>query len=123
MRNALIQKIESRFLRTDLPQLTPGQTVRVHSKIKEGEKERVQVFEGVVIAKKNAGARSVFIVRKISYGVGVERIFPFHSPRIEKVEILSTSTPRRAKLFYLRGLEGKAARLREDDRVDAPAKA
>lgn len=124
MRNAMIEKIESRFLRNDRPELKPGQTVRVHTKIKEGDKERIQIFEGVIIAKKNAGVRSNFIVRKVSYGIGVERIFPTHSPRVEKVEILSTSTPRRAKLFYLRNLEGKAARLREDDRLDtADAKA
>lgn len=118
MRNAMIEKIESRFLRNDRPELKPGQTVRVHTKIKEGDKERIQIFEGVIIAKKNAGARSNFIVRKVSYGIGVERIFPTHSPRVDKVEVLSTSTPRRAKLFYLRKLEGKAARLREDDRLD-----
>jgi large subunit ribosomal protein L19 len=108
----LIQKIESRQLRSDLPDFRPGDTVRVHVKIKEGDKERVQVFEGVVVARGGAGLRETFTVRKISYGVGVERIFPVHSPRLAKIEVAIQGKVRRAKLYYLRGLEGKAARIR-----------
>ena len=108
-----IAKIESEQLKPDLPNLRPGETVRVHVKVVEGEKERTQVFEGVGMA--GTGARANFTVRKISYGVGVERIFPIHSPRIEKVEIMSHGKVRRAKLYYLRDLSGKAARLTEQE--------
>ncbi len=93
----------------------PGDTLRVHVKISEGDKERIQVFEGVVIAQRHGGARESFTVRKISYGVGVERVFPLHSPSIDKIEIVSSGKVRRAKLYYLRDLQGKAARLKARD--------
>jgi large subunit ribosomal protein L19 len=115
MRNQFIEKVESRMFRKDLPGFTPGDTVRVHTKIKEGDKERIQIFEGVVIRKRAAGLRSSFTVRKVSYGVGVERIFPTHSPRIDHVEVVSGGATRRARLFFLRGLQGKAARLKEQE--------
>jgi len=107
-----LEIVEREQLRTDLPDFRVGDTVRVHVKIVEGEKERIQPFEGVVIRKKGGGIRGDFTVRKISYGVGVERIFPSHSPRIDRIDILSRGKVRRAKLFYLRGLKGKAARIR-----------
>jgi large subunit ribosomal protein L19 len=108
----LLQKIEKRQLRSDIPGFRPGDTVRVHVKIKEGEKERVQVFEGTVCGRSGAGLRETFTVRKISYGVGVERVFPVHSPRLAKIEVAVQGHVRRAKLYYLRGLEGKAARIK-----------
>jgi len=112
----LLQAIEARQLRkTPLPDFRVGDTVRVHVLIKEGEKERAQVFEGVVIKKHHAGARASFTVRKVSYGVGVERIFPLHTPRIEKLEVVSRGRVRRARLYYLRDRAGKAARIREQD--------
>jgi len=104
--------IEREQLRTDLTPFKVGDTVRVHVKIIEGEKERIQPFEGVVIRKRAGGIRSTFTVRKISYGIGVERIFAMHSPRIDRIDVISRGTVRRAKLFYLRGLKGKAARIR-----------
>ena len=94
-----------------------GDNVRVHVKIVEGDKERIQVFEGVVIALHRGGARATFTVRKVSYGVGVERIFPMHSPNVDKVEVMSSGKVRRARLFYLRELAGKAARLKEREQV------
>ena len=109
--NSIIQKVEDRGLRSDLPEFRVGDSVRVHVKVREGEKERVQAFEGVVIKINRGSNRAAFTVRKISYGVGVERIFPLHSPRIDKLQVLSRSKVRRAKLYYLRGLSGKAARL------------
>lgn len=109
--NSVIQKVEDRGLRSDLPEFRVGDSVRVHVKVREGEKERVQAFEGVVIKINRGGNRAAFTVRKISYGVGVERIFPLHSPRIDKLQVLSRSKVRRARLYYLRGLSGKAARL------------
>jgi large subunit ribosomal protein L19 len=109
--NSVIKKVEDRGLRSDLPEFRVGDSVRVHVKVREGEKERVQAFEGVVIKINRGGNRAAFTVRKISYGVGVERIFPLHSPRIDKLQVLSKSKVRRAKLYYLRGLSGKAARL------------
>ncbi len=114
-----MELVEREQLRTDLPDFRVGDTVRVHVKIIEGEKERVQPFEGVVIRKKRGGIRSTFAVRKISYGVGVERIFPTHSPRIERVDVLSRGKVRRAKLFYLRSLKGKAARIRGEKKQEA----
>ncbi len=114
-----LEAVEREQLRTDLPDFRVGDTVRVHVKIIEGEKERVQPFEGVVIRKKKGGIRSTFTVRKISYGVGVERIFPTHSPRIERIDILSRGTVRRAKLFYLRRLKGKAARIRGEKKQES----
>ena len=109
--NSVIQKIEDRALRTDLPPFRVGDTVRLQVKVVEGEKERIQPFEGLVIKINRGGNRANFTVRKISYGIGVERIFPFHSPRIEKIQVLSRGKVRRAKLYYLRKLSGKAARI------------
>ncbi|MFQ5851524.1 MAG: 50S ribosomal protein L19 [Candidatus Binatia bacterium] len=100
----------------DVPFLRPGQTVRVHVKVVEGEKERTQVFEGVIIRISGKGSRRTFTARKISYGIGVERIFPLYSPRIEKIQVVSSGRVRRAKLYYLRELSGKRARLYEDER-------
>jgi len=108
----LMEVVEREQLRTDLPDFRVGDTIRVHVKIVEGEKERIQPFEGVVIRKKKGGIRSSFTVRKISYGVGVERIFPAHSPRVDRIDVINRGKVRRAKLFYLRGLKGKAARIR-----------
>jgi large subunit ribosomal protein L19 len=108
----LMELVEREQLRTDLLDFRVGDTVKVYVKIVEGEKERIQPFEGVVIRKKRGGIRSTFTVRKISYGIGVERIFPMHSPRIDRVDVISRGNVRRAKLFYLRGLKGKAARIR-----------
>jgi large subunit ribosomal protein L19 len=109
-----IAEIESRFVRKDVPQFRAGDTVRVHTKIKEGDKERIQVFEGVVIRHRRGQARAMFTVRKVSYGVGVERMFPVHSPRIDKIEVMGHGEVRRARLYYLRGLQGKAARLHQE---------
>ena len=114
----IVDEIEKTMMRSDLPDFRPGDTVAVHYKIKEGERERIQVFEGVVIAKKNGGARETFIVRKISYGVGVERIFPLHSPLIDKIEVKRQGKVRRAKLYYLRGLSKKASRIKERSRLE-----
>ncbi len=105
--------VENKYLKKDIPQFKPGDTVRVHVKVKEGNKERIQVFEGVVIARSGGGVRETFTVRKISYGVGVERIFPIHSPSVEKIEVVRRGRVRRAKLYYLRERTGKAARIRE----------
>jgi large subunit ribosomal protein L19 len=110
-----IADIEAKYQRNDVPDLRAGDSVRVHTKIKEGEKERIQVFEGVVIARRRGGVRASFTVRKVSYGVGVERIFPTHSPRIDKVEVMGHGEVRRSRLFYLRDLQGKAARLTQDE--------
>ena len=123
-----IADVEAKYLRKDLPDFRSGDTVRVHTKIKEGDKERVQVFEGVVIASHRGNARAMFTVRKVSYGVGVERIFPVHSPRIDKIEVTSRGDVRRARLFYLRELQGKAARVQQEEGAAAapqpePAKA
>jgi large subunit ribosomal protein L19 len=107
----IVGQLESQQSKKELPDLRPGETVRVHVKVVEGEKERTQIFEGIVIGLSGAGNRATFTVRKISYGVGVERIFPLHSPRIDKVEIVSRGKVRRAKLYYLRQRSGKAARL------------
>ena len=109
----IIETLENEQLRKDIPEFRPGDTVRVHVKVVEGKTERVQVFEGIVIARKNAGVRETFTVRRISYGVGVERTFLVHSPRLEKIEVKRRVIVRRAKLFYLRGLSGKAARIKE----------
>lgn len=109
----LIQEITKEQLRTDLPAFRPGDTVRVHVKVTEGNRERIQVFEGVVIKRRGGGISETFTVRKISYGVGVERTFPLHSPKIAKLEIVRRGKVRRAKLYYLRNLRGKAARIKE----------
>lgn len=113
MQNAKIAEIENEQLRSNLPDFRVGDTVRVHYKIVEGDKDRVQVFQGVVLKRHRAGARSTFTVRKVSFNVGVERVFLSHSPRIEKVEVVSRGVVRRARLFYLRDLQGKAARVRD----------
>ena len=99
----------------------PGDTVKVHTKVVEGDSERIQIFDGVVIARRGSGASETFTVRKISYGVGVERVFPVHSPRIDKIEVVKSGKGRRAKLFYLRELKGKAARLQEVKRKEEAA--
>ncbi len=109
----ILHKVTAEQLRTDLPEFHPGDTVTVHVRVIEGEKERVQIFEGVVIKFRGGGINKTFTVRKISHGVGVERIFPIHSPRIAKVEVLKKGKVRRAKLYYLRSLRGKAARIKE----------
>ncbi|ADO71852.1 50S ribosomal protein L19 [Stigmatella aurantiaca] len=111
MRRSAIEHVESKFLRKDVAVFRTGDSVRVHWKVKEGEKERVQAFEGVVIRKKKGNNRSSFTVRKVSFGVGVERIFPLHSPRYERIEVLSRGNVNRNRLFYLRALKGKASRV------------
>jgi len=112
MSSPIIQRLVAKAARTDLPKFVPGDTVRVHVKIKEGDKERLQAFEGVVIAR-SGGISPSFTVRKMSFGQGVERIFPMNSKVIDKIEVLRSARVRRAKLYYLRGLRGKSARLRE----------
>jgi large subunit ribosomal protein L19 len=119
----LLKEIEGSYRRTDLPDLRSGDSVRVHTLIKEGDKERVQVFEGVVIGQHRGGSRASFTVRKVSYGVGVERIFPLHTSRIEKIEVVSRGEVRRARLNYLRELEGKAARIKGEKSSDDAAPA
>ena len=109
----IISVLEQEQLRKDIPAFRPGDTVKVHVKVVEGNRERVQVFEGIVIGRQNGGVRETFTVRRISYGVGVERTFPGHSPRLAKIEVSRRGIVRRAKLHYLRGLTGKAARIRE----------
>jgi large subunit ribosomal protein L19 len=108
-----LDQIESAYLRDDLPNFSPGDTVRVHVRVLEGGRERTQLYEGVVIARKGGGIRETFTVRKISYGVGVERIFPVHAPIIQQIEILRRGHVRRAKLYYLRDRLGKASRIKE----------
>ena len=108
----LIKEIETSFSRTDIPDFRSGDSVRVHTLIKEGDKERVQIFEGVVIGQHRGGSRASFTVRKISYGVGVERIFPVHTSRIERIEVVQKGHVRRARLNYLRALQGRAARIK-----------
>jgi large subunit ribosomal protein L19 len=120
MTNLIIEKLLAKSRRTDLPDFAPGDTIRVHVKIKEGDKERLQAFEGVVIAR-TRGPQASFTVRKISFGQGVERIFPLHSRVIDKVELMRSSKVRRAKLYYLRGLRGKAARLKDVEKERATA--
>jgi large subunit ribosomal protein L19 len=109
----VLEMLEKEQLRTDVSDFRPGDTVRVHARIKEGEKERIQVFQGVVIRKRKGTTGASFTVRKISYGIGVERIFPLHSPSIEKIEVMTRGKVRRARLYYLRKLRGKAARIKE----------
>ena len=120
MTNLIIEKLLAKSKRTDLPDFVPGDTIRVHVKIKEGDKERLQAFEGVVIAR-TRGPQASFTVRKISFGQGVERIFPLNSGVIDKVELMRSSKVRRAKLYYLRGLRGKAARLKDIEKERATA--
>jgi len=109
----IIQELESEFIKQDVPQFGPGDTVTVHVKVVEGERERLQAFEGVVIARRNRGINSSFTVRKVSYGEGVERVFPLHSPNVARIEVKRRGVVRRAKLYFLRELTGKAARIRE----------
>ncbi len=108
-----IEQLGREMMRDDLPDFASGDTVKVHVKIKEGEKERIQVFQGVVVSKKKGSADATFTVRKVSYGIGVERIFPLHSPVINKIEIVAHGKVRRSKIYYLRKLRGKAARIKE----------
>jgi large subunit ribosomal protein L19 len=109
----LIASVESKHLKANLPDFRPGDTVRVYNKIKEGDKERIQVFQGVVIQKKGSGIGSNFTVRKTSLGIGVEKVVPLHSPSLTRIEVLKKGKVRRAKLYYLRGLRGRAARIEE----------
>jgi len=115
----IIDTIEREQMREDLPDFGPGDTVRVHVRVVEGSRERVQVFEGVVIARNGSGASETFNVRKLSAGIGVERLFPLHSPKIDKIEVIRFGDIRRAKLYYLRGRVGKRARIRERKRERA----
>lgn len=108
-----IEQLQKEMMRLDLPDFVSGDTVKVHVKIKEGEKERIQIFQGVVISRHNGATNASFTVRKVSYGVGVERIFPLHSPIIDSIEVISKGRVRRAKIYYLRKLRGKAARIKE----------
>ena len=112
----IIRSIERQQLRTDLPEFRVGDTIRVFVKVVEGSRERLQAFEGVVIAKRNGSSRETFTVRRVSYGIGVERTFPLHSPRVDSIKIIRRGHVRRAKLYYLRGLQGKAAKIKEADR-------
>ena len=116
-----IRLVEAGQLKKDRQGFVPGDTVRVHVRVVEGEKERTQIFEGIVIRKRGEGGRASFTVRRISYGVGVERTFPLHSPRIEKVDVVRHGKVRRSKLYYLRSLAGKAARLKEKRAVAVPS--
>jgi len=110
----VMETIEREQLKGEVPDFKPGDTVRVHVKVIEGEKERVQVFEGVVLRKSRGANRATFTVRKMSYGIGVERTFPVHSPRVDKIDVVTRGQVRRAKLYYLRKLSGKAARIEEE---------
>ena len=119
-----LQQVELGYLRSDIPEFRAGDTVRVHVKVREGEKERIQLFQGAVLARRGGGTRASFTVRKMSGSVAVERIFPLHSPSIAKIEVTRRGKVRRAKLFYLRGLRGKAARIEErrEDRPSSPSR-
>ena len=108
-----LKLISNSSLKSEAPELSIGDTVKVHVKIKEGDKYRIQIFEGTIIAKKHGGINETFTVRRVSYGVGVERTFPVHSPRLDKIEVVRKGIVRRAKLYYLRNLTGKAARIKE----------
>jgi large subunit ribosomal protein L19 len=113
----LIREVTQEYLKTDIPDFRPGDNLKVHVRLKEGEKERIQVFEGLVIARKHGGVSETFTVRKISSGIGVERTFPLNSPSVAKVEVTRRGRVRRAKLYYIRGLRGKAARIRERSQI------
>ena len=113
----LIREVTQEYLKTDIPDIRPGDNLKDHVRLKEGDKERIQIFEGLVIARKHGGVSETFTVRKISSGVGVERTFPLHSPSIAMVEVVRRGRVRRAKLYYIRGLRGKAARIRERSQV------
>ena len=114
--NEIIRAIEMEQLRTDIPKFSVGDTVRVQVKVVEGSRERLQAFEGTVIARRNGSCRETFTVRRVSYGIGVERTFPLHSPRVDHIEIIRRGKVRRAKLYYLRGLQGKAAKIKDVSR-------
>jgi large subunit ribosomal protein L19 len=116
-----ISDIEAKYVKKDVPDFRSGDTVRVHTKIKEGDKERIQIFEGVVIRHRRGQARAMFTVRKVSYGVGVERMFPVHSPRIDRIEVVGHGQVRRSRLYYLRALQGKAARLHQEESGESTA--
>jgi large subunit ribosomal protein L19 len=116
MNQNLLKEITAEQIRKDIPQFKAGDTVRVHVKVKEGNRERIQVFEGVVIKRRGGGISETYTVRKVSYGVGVERTFPLHSPKVDKIEVVRRGRVRRAKLYYLRNLTGKAARIKEEIR-------
>jgi large subunit ribosomal protein L19 len=113
----MMDEVTQEYLKSDIPDFRPGDTVKVHVRLKEGEKERIQVFEGLVIARKHGGISETFTVRKISGGIGVERIFPIHAPSIAKIEVGRRGRVRRAKLYYIRQLRGKAARIKERSRT------
>jgi large subunit ribosomal protein L19 len=114
----ILSNIEAPYLKTGIPKFRPGDTVKIHVKVVEGESERIQAYEGVVISRRGSGLKETFMVRKISFGIGVERTFPMHSPRIAKIEVIKSGRARRAKLFYLRKLSGKAARLEEKEAIE-----
>lgn len=114
-----LHSVEKEYLRSDIPEFRSGDTLRVHVKVSEGDKERIQIFQGVVISRRGAGANESFTVRKMSGGIGVERVFPLHSPILDRVDVVRRGRVRRAKLYYLRGLRGKAARI-EERREDRP---
>ena len=120
--DALIKSVQEKYLRKDIPDFRPGDTVRVYQKVKEGDKERIQVFEGVVIRKRGGGTDATFTVRKVSYGIGIERTYPLHSPVIEKIEVVRFGKVRRARLYYLRERLGKDARIKEDLKRQKKAK-
>ena len=109
----IIETLENEQMRADIPDFKPGDTIRVHARIKEGEKERIQVFQGFVLRKRKGKTGATFTVRKVSYGIGVERVFPLHSPNIDKVELVSRGRVRRGRIYYMRKLRGKAARIKE----------
>ncbi|MBQ6059865.1 50S ribosomal protein L19 [Clostridiales bacterium] len=115
--NEIIRSIEAKQIRSDMPQFNVGDTVRVWVKVVEGNRERLQAFEGTVIAKRNGGVRETFTVRRVSYGIGVERTFPIHSPRVDHVDMIRRGKVRRAKLYYLRERQGKAAKIKEIKRI------
>src|SRR5919108_4951180 len=117
--HSAIAELEQAQIRSDIPAFRPGDTLKVHVKVTEGNRSRIQVFQGVAIRRQGGGARETFTVRKVSYGVGVERTFPLHSPSLDKIEVVTRGDVRRAKLYYLRSLRGKAARIKE--RRDTPA--
>jgi large subunit ribosomal protein L19 len=109
----IIEQLEREQMRLDMPEFKAGDTIRVHARIQEGEKERIQVFQGVVIRKRKGATGATFTVRKVSYGIGVERIFPLHSPSIDKIEVMTRGKVRRGRIYYMRQLRGKAARIKE----------
>ncbi len=120
--DGLLRSVQEKYLKKDIPEFRPGDTVRVYQKVKEGDKERIQVFEGVVIRKRGSGTDATFTVRKVSYGVGIERTYPLHSPVIEKIEVVRFGKVRRARLYYLRERLGKDARIKEDLKRQKKAK-